>query len=108
MPRLSASPSSARRFISFATDFELQEACPSLTPGQQSAGVMKSRRTIVLAAAIPLLTGIIILGAAAITPFSASVAPCDIGALLSGLGFALAGLGLLALTRQKERARTFV
>jgi signal transduction histidine kinase len=63
--------------------------------------VTKSQRTIIASGALSLLAGISSLVSTAAEPRS------DLGSLriIEALGFAVSGLGLIALTRQKERGR---
>jgi signal transduction histidine kinase len=64
--------------------------------------VTKLRRTIFATGALALLAGVGILGSTTAIPVSDAAGPLRIAA---ALGFSFAGVGLLALTRPKDRSR---
>ena len=64
---------------------------------------MNSRRTIIATGAVPLLAGLAISAAIGTSSEAVVAASNRTGSLWSALGFALCGLGLLALTRKRDR-----
>jgi signal transduction histidine kinase len=67
---------------------------------------MKLRHTIILTGAVPLIVGAIFLAVTALSPTFAIVAPVTRATSVAlALGFVLAGVGLLALTRPTDCSR---